>query len=85
MSFFLKPGGSLLVADIATTDTSINVFPDEAAHVVPHRAGFTKEDMQGAFVGAGLDLVSFDVVTRARLRGQEMDIFLAKGVKPMSE
>jgi hypothetical protein len=48
----------------------------------PKLAGFTKEDIRETFEGAGLDMVSFDVVTTARLRGQEMKIFLAKSVKP---
>lgn len=82
LAFFLKPGGCLLVADIAKTDVGSSFFPDEAAHIVPHRTGFTKEEFQETFEGAGLDLVSFEIVTTARLRGQQMQIFLAKGVKP---
>ncbi|KAJ7247613.1 S-adenosyl-L-methionine-dependent methyltransferase [Mycena haematopus] len=75
LSFFLKPGGCLLVADFMQ---SAEPVPED----VPNKRGFTEEDIQGAFVGAGLEDVSIDPFTEARFHGQIVKLFLAKGTKP---
>jgi hypothetical protein len=81
LAFFLKPGGTLLVADFTSVNTKDNVSPDEVAHIVPHRAGLSREDIEKAFTGAALVSFSFETVASGRLHGMEVDFFLAKGVK----
>ncbi|KAJ7494432.1 S-adenosyl-L-methionine-dependent methyltransferase [Mycena galericulata] len=75
LCFFLKPGGSLLVADFMQ---SAQPVPEH----VPHNGGFTETDIQKAFVGAGLEAFSFDQFTKAKFHGQMVNLFLAKGTKP---
>jgi len=77
LCFFLKPGGCLLVADFMK---SAEPVPEH----VPNNGGFTEEDIQKAFVGAGLEGFSIDQFTKAKFHGQTVDLFLAKGTKSTS-
>ena len=83
LAFFLKPGGVLIVADMAKTEKGDIILPDEVAHIVSHRAGFSKEDIEKVFVGAALQSFSFEPATSAKHRGKDVDFFIAKGVKSL--
>ncbi|KAJ7611695.1 S-adenosyl-L-methionine-dependent methyltransferase [Roridomyces roridus] len=77
LSFFLKPGGCLLVVDFMKSDQPV---PED----VPNSGGFTEADIRKAFVGARLDGFEFDPFTKAMFHGQRVTVFLAKGSKPAS-
>ena len=98
LAFFLKPGGSLLVADImkrtkpaaggsgaGADEEPDEVIPKKYHHIVAHTAGLGEADMRGAFEGAGLGTFAFSTAARARTRGngREVDFFVASGVKPL--
>ena len=83
LTFFLKPGGSLLVADLLKAETSHNAFPDNVNHIVAHRGGFEEGDIRKAFEGAGLVSFGFEPVTTAKYGSQSVQLFLAKGIKPL--
>ncbi|KAJ7778728.1 S-adenosyl-L-methionine-dependent methyltransferase [Mycena maculata] len=78
LSFFLRPGGCLLVADFMKGPGVLPVPED-----VPNNMGFAEADIQKAFVGAGLEAISVDQFTKAKFHGQMVDLFLAKGTKPI--
>ncbi|KAF7370550.1 Methyltransf-11 domain-containing protein [Mycena sanguinolenta] len=75
LCFFLKPGGCLLVADFMKTSEPV---PED----VPHDGGFTEEQIQHAFLRAGLQEITIDQFTKARFHGKRVQLFLAKGTKP---
>ncbi|KAJ7491091.1 S-adenosyl-L-methionine-dependent methyltransferase, partial [Mycena latifolia] len=77
LCFFLKPSGCLLVADFMK---SAEPVPEN----VPNNGGFTEEDIRTAFVGAGLEGFSINQFTKAKFHGQMVELFLAKGTKPIS-
>lgn len=78
---FLKPGGSLVVADILKEGEG-NVLTAHA--MVPHQAGFDKDDMKTTFEGAGLGEFSMKRAAKATIHNVELQFFIAKGVKPAS-
>jgi len=80
LTFFLRPGGSLIVADITKDDLGTE-FLDKHRDIVAHPAGFSEEDMREAFSDAGLVDFEFSVAARAKTHGHEVNIFLARGVK----
>lgn len=88
LAFFLKPGGSLLVADFQTNDTEGHVGATAIAdskwkHIVAHTGGFSNEVMKNTIEGAGLIEFTIEHSIKAKGMGaQEVNIFLAKGVKP---
>jgi len=63
---------------------SEGAFPNNAEHIVPHRGGFTEEEIHNAFLGAGLHRFSFAEVAKAKFKhaGQPVAFFLARGDKP---
>lgn len=88
---YLKPGGTLAVADIAHTELPDDC--DEGApppppimagyeHLVAHTRGFSEEDIRAVFVGAGLENVSFELFTSAKRQGRDVHFFLGTGTKP---
>jgi 2-polyprenyl-3-methyl-5-hydroxy-6-metoxy-1,4-benzoquinol methylase len=85
LTFFLKPGGSLMVADIVKSSDSDKIFQHNASHasIVPHVGGFEEEEILGAFKAAGLQDISFEKATSAKKNGSSVDFFLAKGVKSL--
>ncbi|EIW60962.1 S-adenosyl-L-methionine-dependent methyltransferase [Trametes versicolor FP-101664 SS1] len=84
LAHFLKPGGSLLVADIKAAPDGHALFKETHHHIVPHKHGLTEEAVRGAFEGAGL--VEFELADAFRATmsatGEETQWFVARGVKP---
>ncbi|PSR73300.1 hypothetical protein PHLCEN_2v10828 [Hermanssonia centrifuga] len=79
---FLKPGGSLLVADIVKDENRGGPeLLEHFHHVVAHKSGFSEPEMRDTFETGGLGAFEFGTVTRAKLHGDDVDFFLAKGTK----
>ncbi|KAG6877398.1 hypothetical protein C0992_010041 [Termitomyces sp. T32_za158] len=84
---FLKPGGVLLVVDLAkhTGERAHDghehghLIPDQYHHIVPHRDGISEQDIRKAFESAGLNSFSFSDSLVAK---DDVRLFLAKGRKP---
>jgi SAM-dependent methyltransferase len=90
LAFFLKPGGSLLVADLmrpvqspeGTSTGEHHLFPESVHHIVPHKDAFEESDLRRAFEGAGLtDFVFNPNIGSATLHQTLVDFFLARGTK----
>ncbi|KAK0487757.1 S-adenosyl-L-methionine-dependent methyltransferase [Armillaria novae-zelandiae] len=84
LTYFLKPGGVLLVTDGVSLDTVPNIQENYEA-IVPHKMGFTEDDMRKVFEGAGLESFSLNIIPGAiiDMHGlKDRKLFLAKGVKP---
>ncbi|KAL5524727.1 hypothetical protein ACEPAF_9872 [Sanghuangporus sanghuang] len=83
--FFLKPGGALLVADLIKGEkqTLIGRGISDAAHkhVVPHQGGFDEVTLRSVFEEAGLEGFTFTPRVRVAKGENEMNIFIAKGLK----
>ena len=84
LATFLKPGGSLLIADFLKDsgtrpmdDTMLEPFK----HVVAHKGGFAEAEMRATFEQAGLGNFECDVITQVTIPVIEVeaDCFLAKG------
>jgi len=87
ISFFLKPGGSLVVIDIFKKDSPAGahdpVVPAEFHRIAAHHDGFSESDMRAMFEGpAGLTQFEFSVKMDVSVMGHDMTLFLAKGSKP---
>lgn len=84
LASFLKPGGSLLVADIKAADDHRELFPGSYHHIVAHKHGLDEEVVRTAFEGAGLAEVEIRDGFRAKMRatGEEVQWFIARGIKP---
>ncbi|KAJ7063677.1 S-adenosyl-L-methionine-dependent methyltransferase [Mycena amicta] len=74
LAYFLKPTGCLLVVDFLTTDVPIT-------EDVPHKFGFSEEQIRAAFDGARLQVFDFKRLSTAKFHGQTVVLFLAKGTK----
>jgi len=83
LSYFLRDGGHLFVADVQSTEDHADIFGDGLcpSGVVTQKRGFTQQQMSNLFAGAGLRSFKFDRVTRAKKNGRNVDIFLARGLK----
>ena len=83
LASFLKPGGSLLVADIKAAGDGRELFPVTHHHLVPHKHGLTESAVCAAFEGAGLMGVDMRDVFKAKMRptGEEVQWFVVRGVK----
>ncbi|KAF9809245.1 hypothetical protein IEO21_07474 [Rhodonia placenta] len=81
ISTFLKPGGSLLVADIMKSTLHGEIFPD-GGHIVAHQHGFDEEELRRVFEGAALIDFAFTRATSGKLHGHPVDFFLARGILP---
>ncbi|KAM5534036.1 hypothetical protein V8D89_012299 [Ganoderma adspersum] len=84
LASFLKPGGSLLIADIKAEEDGRVIFPEVHHHLVPHTCGLSEETMRKAFQRA--ELVGFEMREsfRAKMRstGEYVRWFVARGVLP---
>ncbi|KAG7453119.1 hexaprenyldihydroxybenzoate methyltransferase [Guyanagaster necrorhizus] len=81
LTFFVKPGGTLLVTDYQAENDDA-AFPNAHADIVPHKTGFKEEQMKEMFDRAGLDAFSLEKIISAKMHGHGVKIFLAKGEKP---
>ncbi|KAF8553776.1 S-adenosyl-L-methionine-dependent methyltransferase [Imleria badia] len=78
---YLNPGGSLLVADLVHGESTHEVFPEDAHHIVAHKGGFTEEDIRSTFEKAGLKNITFEIVLKGQHHEHPVDLFLARGDK----
>ncbi|KAI9069490.1 S-adenosyl-L-methionine-dependent methyltransferase [Trametes sanguinea] len=86
LAHFLKPGGSLLVADIKAAPDGKVLFPEKYHDMVPHTHGLSEEKMRTAFEGAGLvdfELKDMPPINVEAIPGQPTVWFIARGVKPV--
>ncbi|KAI9508821.1 S-adenosyl-L-methionine-dependent methyltransferase [Russula earlei] len=83
---YLKPSGTLAVADIARVEEDEGEPPIMAKyeHIVAHTRGFAERDMRALFEGAGLQNVAFERFTTSKKEGRDVQLFLATGTKPAS-
>ncbi|KZT03518.1 S-adenosyl-L-methionine-dependent methyltransferase [Laetiporus sulphureus 93-53] len=83
----LRPGGSLLVADLAKGEATRALHAShENGHTVTSMDGIDEDTMRSVFEGAGLVNFKYvDHASSATLRGNELDVFLASGMKPRSD
>jgi len=79
LSYFLKPGGALLVVDLEKTD--VDVHTDSHREIVPHRGGIAKADIEYAFKSADLESFTYEHAFEAKLKGVPVNLFIAKGFK----
>lgn len=85
---YLKPSGTLAVADIARVEADDDKGETETpimaqyAHIVAHTRGFTEAETRALFEGAGLEDIVFDRFTSAKREGRDVQFFLATGTKP---
>ncbi|KIM63765.1 hypothetical protein SCLCIDRAFT_1213926 [Scleroderma citrinum Foug A] len=82
LATYLKPEGSLLVADFIKGHSG-DIIPNNAEHIVPHRGGFTEDEIYNAFSGAGFRSFSFAEVAKGKFKhvDQPIAFFLARGDK----
>ncbi|KAF9228820.1 S-adenosyl-L-methionine-dependent methyltransferase [Gyrodon lividus] len=79
---YLKPGGSLLVADLIKDESSLHeMFPHDVHHIVAHKGGLSEEDIRSTFEKARLKNVTFEKVAQAKHAGHPVSFFLARGNK----
>ena len=70
----------------ANTDASLSaesIFPDHFHHIVAHKAGFTEDDIRGAFTNAGLVSFYMEAAIPVKKYDKNFQLFLAKGTKPV--
>jgi len=81
---YLKPRGTLAVADIARVEADESETPIMAKYelIVAHTRGFAEGEIRALFEGAGLENVAFDRFTTAKKEGRDVVFFLATGTKP---
>lgn len=90
----LKPTGHLLIIDgFSKSDTPPSVIFGEVtkflgdsdkeveklAHAVPHKHGFTEEEMKEMFSGAGLEMLSYERSFDLMLGERAIPLFVAVG------
>ncbi|KAK0447065.1 S-adenosyl-L-methionine-dependent methyltransferase [Armillaria borealis] len=90
LTYFLNPGGALLVTGrfIPNAVSQVEDIPEQYRSIVPHKAGFSEEDMRKLLEGAGLGAFSLNVIPGATMHGffpgaTHPKLFLAKGIKPI--
>jgi SAM-dependent methyltransferase len=81
LATYVKPGGSLLVADILKEPRPEGepALLEKYKDVVAHPDGFSDEEMRAVFEGAGLTDFEFVNATKATVHSRDANIFLAKG------
>jgi len=84
LASYLKPGGSLLVADLMKPSSAQELFPSETHHVVPHKGGFEEANIRVVFEGAGLTNFAFVTATTAKKHGHPVQFFLASGTNDVN-
>ncbi|KAJ1300222.1 hypothetical protein OPQ81_005053 [Rhizoctonia solani] len=83
LASYLKPGtGTLIIGDIIASPEAEYVLSLHE-HKVVHTSGFNEELIRSAFVDAGgLRDFSFKPAFRMNWYGRDVDLFIAKGVRP---
>ncbi|EGN96300.1 hypothetical protein SERLA73DRAFT_141641 [Serpula lacrymans var. lacrymans S7.3] len=81
LAYFLKPGGSLLVADLMKGVEGGEIVTPEVHHMVPHRGGFGEADIREVFDGAGLVNFTYGKAAEGTHLGRKIELFIAKGDK----
>lgn len=72
------------VKDIPDLETDeLHSHGKTPSNVVPHKFGFTRSQLEEAFTFAGLSDFSFRQRVRAKRGSREMNIFVARGVRPL--
>jgi len=84
LASYLKPGGSLLVADLMKPSFAQEVFPNDE-HIVAHKGGFEEADIKAAFEGAGLTNFAFMTATTGWKHERSVQFFLASGSNEVNE
>jgi hypothetical protein len=81
---YLKPGGTLAVADIVRVEADEAQRPIMAdyEHIVAHTRGFAEAEMCALFERVGLENVVYDPFTSAKRGERDVRFFLATGTKP---
>ncbi|EMD33320.1 hypothetical protein CERSUDRAFT_56822, partial [Gelatoporia subvermispora B] len=83
--FFLKPGGSLLVADMLpsaeTAEKASEEYPEHVRHTVAHFNGFDEAQIRRTFEDAGLGQFHFMDQLTGTILGKNFRLFIARGVK----
>ncbi|KAG1725859.1 S-adenosyl-L-methionine-dependent methyltransferase [Suillus lakei] len=88
LASYLKPGGSLLVADLmkpSSPESTKELFPTDAHNIVAHKGGFEEADIKVVFEGAGLINLAFVTACEAKRHGHSVQLFLASGTKQVTE
>ena len=81
LATYLKPGGSLLVTDVMKGDSE-NICSHSIHDIVPHKGGFTEDDIRVAFCGAGLNNFGFaEIAKKTSILNEPLTVFLARGDK----
>lgn len=70
---YLNPGGALFVVDMKKTGESS--IPKEYHHIVPHKHGFSEDEIRKLFEGAGLASFSYKEVASGE---GDLDLFIAE-------
>ncbi|KAI0355127.1 S-adenosyl-L-methionine-dependent methyltransferase [Trametes cingulata] len=88
LAFFLKPGGTLLVADLKPAPDGRMIFPQRQPDIVPHKYGLSDDAMRKAFEYAGLTDFEYRGVPVPEFMKQygaaaDLQSFIARGVKPV--
>ncbi|KAJ7348928.1 S-adenosyl-L-methionine-dependent methyltransferase [Mycena albidolilacea] len=79
LTFFLKPGGTLIVVDYPEMDAT--AVPKEALPMIAHKSGISEAGIKAAYDGAGLGNFQQVLFKGPKSGMHPEDIFLAKGVK----
>jgi ubiquinone/menaquinone biosynthesis C-methylase UbiE len=84
---FLKPGGSLLVADILkeagpASGSQLELL-DKYKDIVVHKSGFTEAEIRENMKQAGLYEIDFRIIAEASFHGKDVRFFVAKGLKTL--
>lgn len=85
---YLKPGGSLLVADLmkpSSAESAEALFPTGAHNIVAHKGGFEEADIKAVFEGVGLINFLFVTACKTKKHGHPVELFLASGTKEVNE
>lgn len=90
LASYLKPGGSLLVADLmkpseSSAESARALFPTGAHDIVAHKSGFEEADIKTVFEGVGLINFSFVTACKAMKHEHPVQFFLASGTKEVTE
>lgn len=94
LTFFLKPGGTLIIMDIIKAEDGSHPLghgPGDghasahSKHAVAHKGGFEEHEIRQAFDAASLEQFRFRPATRVTHNEKVIKIFLAKGVKSDGE